>query len=159
MKNFNEHISNIADNMRERKDIFQDITDVVTDKAVDLLFSTATTAADILNGNIDGEAVKIFRLEDEIVPLLFAFTDNGRGFVAIMPGKYIFFITNNSGVIYTYGLDKSIGKQGGNPMKNCIQLLTISYGTTQSSVEYRDSTGVILDPQEIIYHLFKWGSG
>ncbi len=156
MKNFEEHLSGIAEEMQAKKDI-SDRTQDYTNAAVDLLFSTAKSAADILNRGIDFDIVKILRLDGEIVPLLFTFNDNCSGFVAITPGKYIFFIATNSGVIYTYGLQKN-RKQGGNLMKSCIQLLTINYWLSPSSVEYRDSTGALLEPQEIVYHLFKWGA-
>lgn len=157
MKDFKEQISSIGEKvqMRGGDSSFAPVSKAVN-RAISDLFRTAREAAAIVNQDEKPDLIRILKIEEELVPLLFKFGGDCSGFVMITPVKYVFFISNNSGVIYTYGLERDM-KQGKSIMTDSLQLLTINYRIIRSSVEYRDSTGSLLDPEEVVYQLFKWG--
>lgn len=156
MKDFREQMSVIGKEVQMTNGVSAAVTvSKAFNRAISDLFSTAREAAAIVNQYKTPDLIKILKIEDELVPLLFRFGDDCSGFVMITPVKYVFFISNNSGVIYTYGLERDM-KRSKSIMTDSVQLLTINYRIVRSSVEYRDSTGSVLDPEEVVYHLFKW---
>lgn len=156
MEDFKEQIKNIKNSYETRNE--DDYSDErYRNVALDELFHTAREAAHVMNEGNAGRFVRIFRIEDELVPLLFRLGDDCSGFVIATPVKFIFFVSGNRGTIYTYGLERNTGISSGNLLVNAVQLLTLEYKVKPANVIFKDTTGAPLDPEEVVFHLFKWG--
>jgi|GEM_PF-5306058 len=157
MKNFKEHIKQLESDFNTGT-----TADLNTDKsennnpALERLYENTLEAVNILNGRLNSNILNIIRIEDELAHLLFSFNERTTGFVLVTPQKYIFFISNNTGNIFTYGMKRKDRKSGMNLISRSVQLLTINYDTKNGGVVYSDSTGSPIDPEEIVYQIFKW---
>ena len=159
MKNFKEEILKLEYYINTNTADIPDTDDSQRiNTALEELYENALYAVKILNDKFSSDVLNIIKIEDDLIPLLFTFNMSTTGFVLVSPQKYIFFISDNVGNIYTYGLEKEKRKPGINISGGSAQLLTINYATVNGEIVYRDSTGNSIDPQEIIYQIFRWAT-
>lgn len=160
MKEFREHITAIdTSTIRDDKSLSDTAQSGVSLSSVDELFQIAAEAVNILNKSVGQDIIRIYRIEQEIVPLLFNFGEGSTGFAIISPKKYVFIVSNRGSVIYAYGLEKNKHSAGVNLMSNSKQLISVYCKKSENAIEFTDNTGSYLDPQEVIYQLFRWLAG
>lgn len=126
--------------------------------ALEELYENTLYAVNIMNDRLNSDILNIIKIEEDLLPLLFNFEVSTNGFVLVSPKKYIFFISDNIGKIYTFGLDRKNSQPSMNITGRSVQLLTVSYNSIKGNIAYYDSTGSLLDPQEIVYQILKWAT-
>lgn len=157
MKDFKKQIGCLAASRRNKTaNVVQAVNEV--SPAFANLLEITKDAADILNDRSASNIIDIYTLEREVVSLLFGFNSTADGFIIATDIKYVFIVTNNTGIIYTYGLEKQKSKKGGSLLSASLQLLTINYNETPEGMEFRDNTGTAIDPEEIVFQLVKWST-
>ncbi len=124
-------------------------------EALNILFNIARSGVDNFSGN-SACPIRLHRLHEDLVPLLFSFQDRCSGFVIRTEKKFSFVIQSRSS-IFIYGLASRDGSQAKQNMHRTVQLLSLRYEKVKDEITFYDNTNKVIDPQDAVLQVLKWG--
>lgn len=124
-------------------------------EALNVLFNIASTGVNNFNEN-SASSIRLHRLHADLVPLLFNFQDCCGGFVIKTEKKFSFVIQSKSNV-FIYGLASKDDLQIKQNMHRTIQLLSLRCEKINEKITFYDSTNKVINPQDVVLQVIKWG--
>lgn len=124
-------------------------------EVIDHLYSMSAQAVDVFNSSVESEVLSVYKLPGEFLEMFLDITGRRGGFCLISPDKTVIFFDEDPNIITVIGKSRNTtGKE--NASAKTVQLFKISISKNDKQLEYRDNTGGVLDPYDIILVLVSW---
>lgn len=153
MDDFIEEIKTISRKAKASEN--NKISDAENNEALNILFNIASSGVNNFSEN-SAYPIRLHRLHSDLVSLLFNFQDYCSGFAVKTRKKFSFVIQSKSN-IFIYGLASKDGSQVKQSMHRTIQLLSLRYEKIKDEITFYDSTNKIINPQDVVLQVIKWG--
>jgi len=124
-------------------------------EALNTLFNIASSGVNNFKEN-STYPIRLHRLHADLVSLLFNFQNYCSGFVIRTKAKFSFVIQSKSN-IFIYGLASRDGSQVKQSMHRTIQLLSLRYEKIKNEITFYDNTNKVINPQDVVLQVIKWG--
>jgi len=157
---FETRVSGLAEEYLKRDKIHTNtITHTPEDElyleVIDHLYCMSALAVDVFNSSAESEVLSVYKLPGEFLEMFLDITGRRGGFCLISPDKTVIFFDEDPNIITVIGKSRNtIGKE--NASAKTVQLFKISISKNDKLLEYRDNTGGVLDPYDIILVLVSW---
>ena len=142
----NEFNTNIAENTP---------VDEVYLEVLDHMFSISRKAVNAFNSSIDSEILSVHMLPGEFLEMFLDIAGRRGGFCLISPQKLVIFFDEDPNIITIIGKSRNT-KGKDNASGKTSQLFKITFLKDGKEYEYRDNTGGVVDPYEIVSVLVSW---
>ena len=157
---FNDWITALANEYLVRNKINSDKERHTPDdemhlEVIDHMFSISRKAVNAFNSSIDSEVLSVHILPGEFLEMFLDITGRRGGFCLISPDKTVIFFDEDPNILTVIGKSRNTtGKESASAKTS--QLFKISFFKKGKEYEYRDNTGGVLDPYDIISVLVSW---
>jgi len=128
-------------------------------EVIEHLFSITLNAIDIYNSNSESELLSTYRLPREFLEMFLEIPGRREGFCIISPTRIVIFFDEDSQIITVIGKTRNSESNNTNLPTKTHQLFKVSFSKMEKNYEYKDNTGGVLDPYEIVSLLIRWISG
>jgi hypothetical protein len=160
-KSFEEEISAIAKSKINKKrqsvqDADNSSDDNVYVEVLKHLLSISEEAAKIYNTAVNSEVLSVYKLPKEFLEMFLDIPGRRGGFCLISPQKIIVFFDEDPQQITVIGRSRSMDTKQTDYTSKAVQLFKISFSKIGGESEYKDSTGGVIDPYDIVSILVRW---
>lgn len=160
-KNFENEIRTISKtNLNRDKDISRKIAPVSNDqnylKVIEEFFSLSEKAVNIYNSISGVEVLSARMLPKEFLELFLEIPGRRGGACIISPNRLVLFFDEDPQIITVIGKIRNSGDSRNNTTSKATQLLKVSFSSHKGKYEYKDNTGGVLNPYEIVSLLIRW---
>lgn len=161
MRDFRERITNIAEGRKqtgnkgsispEGDNLIIDLKEVMND-----LYDKTELGVNVYNEVAEVRELSIFRLPEELLQVFLNVPGKQIGFCLMSEIKFVLFIGELPDEVLVLGKKRQSYGNKGPFLARAIQLIRIKFEQSGSTYSYRDNTGSLIDPEEIIIHILNW---
>lgn len=141
---------------RDEKGGVKEETATETKEAIDMFYNLTELGVSIYNEGLDKEELSLYRLPEEILALSLNTPGSRVGFCLTAPERIIVFLSEGSDQILVLGRKKQQLGTGEGIFTKARQLIRITYMKSEHGMVFKDNTGSLLDPEEVVIHVIKW---
>jgi len=162
MIDFEEEIKNIAaEKMKsegkvEKTAALEADTKKEVKEAMERLFEITELGVAIYNKGLNRTELSVYNLAEEVLTLFVNLPGKRSGFCLIADERFVVLLDEKPGQIVVVGKKKEFFGAGENVLTKAIQLIRITFIKNNDGLVFKDNTGSVLDPEEIVFHLIKW---
>jgi len=161
-KDFENEIRAIAEsNANQDKETSRNIAPDSNDqnylKVIEEFFSISEKAVNIYNSNSKTDALSVYKLPEEFLEMFLEIPGRRGGGCIVSPSKLVIFFDEDPQIITVIGKTRNT-RSANNKTSKATQLLKVSFSYQDGKYEYRDNTGGVLNPYEIVSLLIRWVS-
>ena len=160
MINFRKEIRDIA---KERRGVKEEKSGSVIEgtgteikEVMSRFYSLTELGVSIYNESLNDEELSIYRLPEELLALFLNIAGRRVGFCLMAPEKIIVFLSEGPDQVLVLGRKRQQLGTGESILTKARQLIRITYTKSEHGIVFKDNTGSILDPEEVIIHIIKW---
>ncbi|NIP30306.1 MAG: hypothetical protein GTO02_09480 [Candidatus Dadabacteria bacterium] len=125
----------------------------IQEKISKLLYEQFEYSTSYLNSKYGNEVLEIFHIPSDLLAIIFNIDNGGIGFVMLFnKSKVVLVLCEKENYV------AFIGKKINNSNNSkSIKLLRLSYENEGNEINFRDSTGLKINTNDIIAQIIKWG--
>ena len=120
------------------------------------LFNIVELGVTIYNESLDKGKLSLYKLPEELLTLFLNLPGKRLGFCLIAEEKFIVFLDEEPGQVVVVGKNRQSFGTGENVLAKARQLIRITFMKSDDGFVFKDNTGSIVNPEEIILHIIKW---
>lgn len=133
-----------------------DLSDKLYLDVLEKLFSLSEKAVTDFNSDSADKPLSVYKLPKEFLEMFLDIPGRRGGFCLISPLKIVVFFDEDPKIITVIGKSRNVdGKETGSYSRT-TQLFKISFSQKGKDYEYKDNTGGVIDPHDIVSILVKW---
>lgn len=125
-------------------------------EVMNILYGKSELGVNIYNEAIEGGKLSILRLPEELLQVFLNVSGNQIGFCLISDLKFVLFIGEVPDEVLILGKKRQPSGSGEPFLTRAIQLIRIKFERSGNTYSYKDNTGSLIDPDEIIIHIINW---
>jgi hypothetical protein len=158
MNNFREEVMNLARERLRMKTAAQKAESASDEvkEVMNSLLKTSELAVSVYNQVAEDEGLAVYGLPEELLALFLNLPGKRVGFCLIAPEKFVVFLDDEPGQVVVFGKKRQNSGSGENVITRARQLIKVSFAKTEDGYLFKDNTGSLLDPEEMILHIIRW---
>jgi len=157
-KNFEAEISAIAksnlNKKRKSAEASGNGSDDIYLEVLENFLSLSEKAALIYNTASNSEVLSVYNIPKEFLEMFLDIPGRRGGFCLISPLKIVVFFDEDPQLVTVIGRSRNLDTKSSH--SKVTQLFKISYSIKGQEYEYKDNTGGVLDPYDIVSILVRW---
>jgi len=161
MRDFREKILNIAERKKHtgnKRLISSESNSMSFDlnEVMNILYDKTESGVNVYNEVSEGGELSIFRLPEELLQVFLNVPGKQIGFCLMSDIKFVLFIGEVPNEVIVLGKKRQSYGNKESFLARAIQLIRIKFEQSGNMYSYRDNTGSLIDPEEIIIHIINW---
>jgi hypothetical protein len=161
MQDFREKIMNIAERKKQtsnKRSISPEGNNLSINlkEVMNILYGKTELGVNIYNEMINCGELSIFRLPGELLQVFLNVSGKQIGFCLMSDIKLVLFIGEDPNEVLVVGKKRQSHGNKEPFLARAIQLIRIKFEHSGNMYSYRDNTGSLIDPEEIIIHTINW---
>ena len=158
MNNFREEVMNLAREKLKMKtaDRKAESASNSVKEVMESLLKTTELGVSFYNQVAENKKLSIYSLPEELLVLFLNLPGKRVGFCLIAPEKFVVFLNDEPGQVVVFGKKRQNSGSGENVLIRARQLIKVSFAKTEDGYLFKDNTGSVLDPEEMILHIIRW---
>ena len=158
-KSFEAEISSIAksnnNKERQRAQAANNSSDDIYIEVLQNFLSVIEEAVNNYNTAVNSEVLSAYNLPKDFLEMFLDIPGRRGGFCLVSPIKIAVFFDEDPQIITVIGKSRKVGgEESGSP--RTTQLFKISFSKTGKDYKYKDNTGGVIDPYDIVSIIVKW---
>lgn len=125
-------------------------------QAIENLFLISQQAVDIFNSNSKSDMLSASILPKEFLEMFLEIPGRRGGASIISPNKIVIFFDEDPNTITVIGKIRNNQSGVSQNSAKVAQLIKATFSNIEGEFQYKDNTGGILDPYDIVALLIKW---
>ena len=125
-------------------------------EVIDQLFSISQKAADIYNSTAESDVLSVSKLPKEFLEMFLEIPGRRGGFCIISTDRLVIFFDEDPDLITVIGKTRNNQSGINQTSAKTTQLLKASFSNKEGKYEYRDNTGGVLDPHDLVSLIIRW---
>ena len=102
------------------------------------------------------DTLSLYKLPTEFLEMFLDIPGRRGGFCIISPSRMVTFFDEDPNLITVIGKNRNKEGSVAQTSSKAIQLLKVSFSSMEGKYEYKDNTGGIIDPYDIVGLIIKW---
>ncbi len=125
-------------------------------EAMERLLEITELGAAVYNKGLNRRELFVYKLPEEVLTLFLNLPGKRSGFCLIADERFVVFLGDEPGQLVVVGKKRESFGPGENVLTKARQLIRITFIKAKEGFVFKDNSGSVLDPGEIIVHIIKW---
>jgi len=125
-------------------------------EVLERFLSISKEAIKIYNTAVNSEVLSVYDLPKEFLEMFLDIPGRRGGFCLTSPFKIVVFFDEDPQLITVIGRSRNQATKDSGSNSKATQLFKISFSKKDGEYEYKDNTGGVIDPHDIVSILVRW---